>query len=367
MTSAADLTQEPLHGDMHDGLSARRHPVQVSWDDAGLTLAGADIAERLDWAQLTWIDSLPEAILLGRTDRPGWRLRLGTDAPAALLAKLPVRPRFGKWIDRFGLGKSLIGFAMVSSLVGFVAVNAPTWLGKRVPISWETGMSDDGIEDLSANTCQTKDSAAALAQLVTALDRENADRHLPPITVELIKIDYVNAVALPGGRVLVFDGLLKHIDSPDALAGVIGHEIGHVRERHVMQAMLREFGISMALSGFRSGMTNTLGSMMSLRYSREAETEADSWASKRLGQASISPLPIAGFFTSSEEASGYEQGAMAAYLSSHPDSGLRAKAFRASYRSDMKYRPALDRAQFDAIRYACEDDTKAQVWKPQVL
>ena len=166
---------------------------------------------------------------------------------------------------------------------------------------------------------------------------------------------------------LVFDGLLKQVGSADALAGVIGHEIGHVRERHVMQAMLREFGISMILSGFRSGMTNTLGRMTALRYSREAETEADNWARARLGEAGISPVPIANFFVNSAaEQDPGAQLAMAGYLNSHPDPASRADAFRAAWRSDVHYRPALGSADFNAIRYACEDDTRAQTWRPSV-
>ncbi|MEP6869696.1 MAG: M48 family metallopeptidase, partial [Novosphingobium sp.] len=357
MTSVVLDKAEPLRADMHDGLSARSHPVSVAWGAEGLLVAGEDIADRIEWDDLTWIDSLPEAILLGRAHRQGWRLRLGHDAPADLVARLPRRPRFGRWIDAFGFGKSLACCAAISSLVGLVVLNTPSWLGRKVPISWETGMSDDGVEDLSASTCHTPGSEAALAQLVGKLDRDNSDGHLPRVRVELIKLDYVNAVALPGGRVLVFDGLLKQVGSADALAGVIGHEIGHVRERHVMQAMLREFGISMILSGFRSGMTNTLGRMTALRYSREAEAEADDWARARLAEANISPIPIANFFVGTAEQDPYSQSAMAAYLNSHPDPVGRAKLFRAAYRSDLKYRPALNGGQFDAIRYACEDDT----------
>ena len=97
----------------------------------------------------------------------------------------------------------------------------------------------------------------------------------PPVRVQLIKLDMINAVAVPGARVLVFDGLVQQARSPDELAGVIGHEIGHVRKRHVMQAMLREFGLSALLSQSKSALGNTLGQLTALRYSRQAEGEAD--------------------------------------------------------------------------------------------
>lgn len=353
---------ERVHADMNDGVTARRYAVDVIWGASGIALAGESVADTVAWENLTWIDTFPEAILLGRTDRPGWRMRLPADAPAGLVSRLPQRPRFGRWIDRFGLGKSLIVCAGISSLVAFVAVNTPAWLGRRIPVAWETGMSDDGLEDLSANTCHTPASDKALAKLAAMLDRDNKDGHLEPVRIELIKLDIVNAVALPGGRVLVFDGLAKQVQSPDALAGVIAHEIGHVRQRHVMQAMLREFGISMILSGFKSGVTNTLGRMTALRYSREAETEADDWARASLSKADISPVPAAVFLEGTAEQSPDTQFTMAEYLNSHPDPIGRADAFRAASRPDRHYRTALDDAEFAAVHFACEEDGKAKTW-----
>ena len=357
-------TEAFVAADLNDGMTARRHQAHVTWGPDGLGVNADELAETIAWSSLIWIDLLPEAILLGRKDRPGWRLRLGRDAPADLVARLPQRPRFGQWIDRFGFGKSLACFVAVSGIVAFVAINTPSWLGRRVPMSWEAGMSDDNLEDLSANTCHTPASDAALAKLSAMLDYENKDGSQPPVRIEIIKLDMVNAVALPGGRVLVFDGLLKQIDSPDTLAGVIGHEIGHVRERHVMQAMLREFGISMVLSGFKSGVTNTLGRMTALSYSREAESEADVWARASLAQADISPVPTAGFFTGSADEAPYAQYAMAAYLNSHPDPASRADAFRSAFRRDRNYRPALTVPQFAAIQTACEDDLEAKPMMP---
>jgi len=152
MTRAATDTAELLLGEVHDGVSARRHSVRLEWSAEGITLVGDGIMDHLGWETLTWIDLLPEAILLGRADQSGWRLRLDRGAPGDLIAKLPGRPRFGSWIDRFGFGKSTACFAAVSSAVAVLLVNTPNWLGRRVPIAWETGMTDDGIEDLSAYT-----------------------------------------------------------------------------------------------------------------------------------------------------------------------------------------------------------------------
>lgn len=361
----ANSSDEPLPGELHDGRTALTRSVAVEWDDAGISLTSTEGAmDRIAWHRLTWLDTLPEAILIGRRDGSAWRLRLGRDAPPAFTANLSRPPRFGRWIDRIGLIPSLAACLMVSGLVAWLAINTPGWLGRRVPLSWEAGMSDDGMEDLAGSTCHTPAADAALAGLAARLDRERPDPSLPTVRIELIKLDMVNAVALPGGRVLVFDGLVQRIGSPDVLAGVIGHEIGHVRQRHVMQAMLREFGISMVLSGFKSGVTNTLGRMTALRYSREAESEADEWSRQRLAQADVSPIPTADFFTVLAEYGGYPDSGVAAYLNSHPDPESRAMAFRAAFHSDRSYRVSLDPQAFAAVREACARDTRAKPWEP---
>ncbi|WP_421846419.1 M48 family metallopeptidase [Novosphingobium sp.] len=360
MTAEIDAGTEAVAAWLYDGFTANRHLVTAEVDREGLALTGADLADHVPWISLTAIDILPEGIRLGRSDRPGWRLIVPADAPPALLARLPAPPRYGRWIDRFGFFPMLLVFALISSGVAYVAVNTPNWLGQRLPVSWETGMSDDGLKDLAANTCHTPESDAALAALVAELDEAPSGGDQATIRIELIKADIANAVALPGGHVLLFDGLAEGLDSPDALAGVIGHEIGHVRKRHVMQAMLREFGISMVLSGLKSGVTNTLGRMATLRYSREAETEADQFARTRLSAAAISPMPTARFFETLAEQDRSEGLATAAYLNSHPDPAARGAAFREAYRRNIAYRPALDAAGFRAIQLACAKDRGAK-------
>jgi Zn-dependent protease with chaperone function len=340
--------------ELFDGVSARRQIVWLRWDAAMLSLAGAaGAAEQLDWSQLILIDILPEVFVLGRADRPGWRLKLGRDAPAELVAHLPRPRRFGSWIDRFGLAQSVIAFAAVSAALVMTVVTAPGWLGPRVPLAWERAMGDDLVGDLSADTCSTPASDAALAALAGELDRGGRAPDVPPVRIQLIRFGAINAVAVPGARILVFDGLVQAIGSPDALAGVVGHELGHVRKRHVMQAMLRQFGLSLLLGGWTSGMGNVLGQFTAMHYSRDAESEADAWSRARLAEDDISPLPTADFFALLARNEPYQQAGLAAYFASHPDTSAREQAFRAAYRPDRAYRPALTDAQFSAILGAC--------------
>ena len=161
----------------------------------------------------------------------------------------------------------------------------------------------------------------------------------------------VNAVALPGGQVMLFDGLVQQADSPEELAGVLAHEVGHVRERHVMTALLRQFGLSILLAGADSGLA-------AMGYSRDAEREADDYARARMAQSNISPMGAAGFFERMAESQGDNEDAPAVigWLASHPSSGERAEAYRAAAEEDTDYPPVLTEAEFAALKSMCAQD-----------
>ena len=172
----------------------------------------------------------------------------------------------------------------------------------------------------------------------------------------------VNAVALPGGQVMLFDGLVQQADSPEELAGVLAHEVGHVRERHVMTALLRQFGLSILLAGADSGVTNGVFGLAAMGYSRDAEREADDYARARMAQSDISPMGAAGFFERMAESQGDSEDAPAVigWLASHPSSGERAEAYRAAAKEDADYPPVLTEAEFAALKSMCAQDSDVE-------
>jgi Zn-dependent protease with chaperone function len=102
------------------------------------------------------------------------------------------------------------------------------------------------------------------------------------LTFCIVKSDTENAYALPGGRIVVYTGLLEKLHSSDELAALLSHEVAHITGRHAVKKLCRDMSTSMLVSiafGNASGATNTLyasaGSLYSLTYSREFEQEAD--------------------------------------------------------------------------------------------
>ncbi len=188
---------------------------------------------------------------------------------------------------------------------------------------------------------------------------KNTER--PDVTYKFTVLDspMVNAFALPGGYVYVTRGLLALANSEAELAGVIGHEIGHITARHsaerFSQGMLASLGtaaISIALDSPDVSKMAGLGSDLYLKsYSRGQEHEADTLGIRYLHRATYDPHGMASFLKNLDQNSQLEgqiEGASGdgfSYFSTHPrtaDRVAQASATAAQYpatdyKSDHSY------------------------------
>lgn len=341
----------------YDGRTARRRTPRLLPAEDSFTLADElGVEGPFAWTELIARDTMGGEAVYELKGRPGWRLGLGADIPPEIAAHLPHAARYGQWIDRFGLGRSVPVLAVIAFVVGFAILSAPRWIAPYVPTSWERRMGDAMVGDMGKRICRGPGGQAALDALAAKLDPPGAEK----IDAYVIDIPMVNAVTLPGGKILVFRGLLADAKSADEVAGVLGHEIGHVRHRDVLAAMLRQMGLSVLLGGIGSDVSGTFNSLLAATYSREAESAADRFALEALGRAGISPGPTAGFFkrlAKGEEKLGRAKLALG-YLSSHPMSGARERLFAAGAK-ERTWAPALDAAQWTALRDICANDHDA--------
>lgn len=342
----------------YDGQSARRHEGVARWDGGDdLLLSGEESELRVALSDLTFVERGVMDGAYSRKADDGFRLVFTGVVPEALAARLPRGQKFGKWIDGLGLPKAALILAGISAALVALVMTAPTWLGPRVPPAWERKIGDAMLGDLGNRMCHTPQADAALAKLTARLDPET------PITrVDIANIGMVNAVALPGGQVLIFDGLLQEAENADQLAGVVAHEIGHVRERHVMQALLRQFGLSILLGGLNSDIGQGVFGVASTSYSRDAEREADQFSRDQLARADISPEGTADFFEYLKKEAGDSPEWMA-WVASHPVPAEREEAFRKAKVKGKNYRPALSEAEFEELQYACRDDPDVEDWE----
>lgn len=342
-----------------DGESALRHGGTAVWDGGDtLMLRRFDgLTRHLDLADLRFQEMRPDAVSYGLHSEPDFRLLLPPDLPAELAERLPARHEFGRWVDRIGLAKAAIAFAAVSAAVVALFLTAPGWLGPMIPVSWERRMGEAMVGDFGNRICRTPEGDAALQRLARRLDSGAT-----PIKLGVANIGLVNAAALPGEQVLVFDGLVQQAETPEELAGVLAHEIGHVRERHVMTAILRQFGLSILVSGADSTVGSQALGALSLDYSREAESEADAYARRRLSAADISPAGAARFF---ERAAGDEDlPEWTSWVDTHPSSAGRARAFHSAVQRGHAYQPALSETEFAALKRMCDEDPDVEDLNP---
>lgn len=176
--------------------------------------------------------------------------------------------------------------------------------------------------------------------LLTRLCNENnIDRN--SIHIHVLKKDDVNAFALPGGRIVLFSGLINYADTPEELTGVIAHELAHLQLDHVMKKLIKEVGLSVILSmttGSGDMVRETARILSSTAYDRNLEREADRQAVDYLINAGIDPEPYANFFfklsTRSPEAMKY-----LSIISTHPNLEERA-ADILEYSRDKHFSPS---------------------------
>ena len=165
-----------------------------------------------------------------------------------------------------------------------------------------------------------------------------------------------NAIALPGGRVYLFEGLLDVAQTPDEIAGVLGHELGHVHHRDGMR-MLIESGGSSFLFGLLFGDVTGSGAamlaarlMLNARYTREAETRADEFAIGVMHGLGRLSQPMGELLV---RVTGNQRGQSPGILASHPFSEDRLARMKAADKAATAL-PILDDAEWKALKAICK-------------
>jgi Zn-dependent protease with chaperone function len=148
-----------------------------------------------------------------------------------------------------------------------------------------------------------------------------------------------NALALPGGTIVLTDELVKLIPgNDDAVLGVLGHEFGHVRQRHAMRQLVQVsavgFAVSVAFGDYGTLISSAPVLLATLGYSRDAEREADAESVQLMRAVGISPRAMVTFFEAIErwraeqKRDGREDDAIGLAFSSHPATTERIAFFR---------------------------------------
>lgn len=220
---------------------------------------------------------------------------------------------------------------------------AATQLTRQVPLSWETSVSDKALRDMDAGWLHPSKLPPARQQELRARFDALAGRVSPELRryrgyAPRLQLQFrsglgANAFALPGGTIVMTDGIVEAAAQrglgDGALLGVLAHEIGHVMHRHTTRLVVEQgvlnIGLGLAL-GDLSTLASTGASVLTgLAYRRSHETEADCFAVALMNSAGLPAAPMADLLLQID-AGGPQAGAgWMSLLSSHPDTPQRAR------------------------------------------
>jgi Zn-dependent protease with chaperone function len=366
MTSA---TKVP--GRYNDGASARTRAVEISFGETELTLVGDGPTETIPYADLVLIDGAEgDEVRLSRKSIADARLIVPESARALFTAHAPqILSRAGERSRGLLLIGGLVGAgaALIAALfVGIPMAAEP--LSRVTPKSVEVTMGDNVASQIEFMmppcTGLRAERAMAAAQPLFAELEAAADPGFK-ITYQFVEMEAPNALALPGGRVMITSGLLDTLENSDELAAVVAHELAHVKNRDGMVALYRNAGLSILLevitggTGLATQAVLLAGQATQMRHTRGQEEEADRLAMDFMDTANRDPAALARAFKRlktfiQEEEDGKKPGnfEIPEWLASHPDLDKRIEAAQARAKPDRAQ--PLSGEAWETVRQACQ-------------
>ncbi len=293
-----------------DGVTSTHRDVAVALAPSGLLISAQDGRLLAEWPydEIEGLGAPDNVLRLGRRGSATLeRLEIFDPAFAAEIdARASLVDRTGSLQRRQRMRVIGWSVAATASLVVVAWFGVPAIAARLTPLlppvaerklgdavnMQVRAMLDSHKTGASFDCGMTASETAGRAALDKMLRRLEAAAGLAlPLRANVVRRDEANAVALPGGQVYVFRGLIAKADTADEVAGVIAHEIGHVAHRDGTKAVLHGAGLSflfgMLLGDFVGGGAVVFAAKTVLQssYSREAETEADAYGADLMNRA----------------------------------------------------------------------------------
>ncbi|MDN4987964.1 M48 family metallopeptidase [Bradyrhizobium arachidis] len=315
-----------------DGLSSRRRQVVLTLGDALEIVEPSDgqaTVTRWAYAEIRRADSPAGTLRLTSMSAPPLaRLEIRDAAlSAGLVARCPSideHQTTGRGVAKI-VGWSVAAAVSIVSVVLFGVPLAADRLAPLVPKPIERRIGD--ASEVQVKTifrgaaCDDAAGQAAFRKLVNRL-RDAAGLDDDSMTAGVLRTSVPNAFALPGGKVYLLSGLLDKAENPDELAGILAHELGHLKHSDNMRGLIYNGGTSFLIGLLFGDVTGSSAvifasrSVVEASYSREAETNADTFAIEIMHALGRSPKPAAELMfriTGKEGGSG-----LSTILASHP-------------------------------------------------
>jgi predicted Zn-dependent protease len=365
-------------GIFFDGLVSKRREVTVELRSDGIAVRDPverDQFARWPYGELEEIAAPPGVLRLARRGgTPLARLEVRDEELAAAIDELSVPVTRANTAAERRARLKVVGWSVAAavSLAVAAAFGVPALAGSiapLVPLHAERILGE-AVDTQIRAMLDTKNAGSAfecgsgtgesegrdaLVKLVAILE---ASAKLPiPLNATAIRKDDANAVALPGGHIYVFQGIIEKAETVDELAGVIAHEIGHVAHRDGTRSVIQAAGLSflfgMLLGDFVGGSAVVFGAKALLQssYSRDVEAAADRFSVELMGRVGADPRALGVIL---KRIGGAEHPGMRILLD-HPETEGRVAAIDAAAAATpvTSSIPLLEAAEWQALKHIC--------------
>lgn len=261
----------------------------------------------------------------------------------------------------------------LSSSAPLIAAMVPIEVEERIGKSTveQVTLLFGGFKSSDELTCRRRDGLRALdamTEQLTAVDDSPYE-----FKIRVLDIPIPNAFAAPGGYIVIFRGLIDLAETPDEVAGVLAHEMGHVTHQHSMTHLVRSIGFQALIVPLISGgamAADVLSEMgqaaLQASYTRELEEDADRVAVELMNRAGLKAATFTdllyrieqefGTLPEEDETDGGrsddESFSFPDMMATHPSTPDRARMVRELAAPDGE--AGLDEAQWQALRSICD-------------
>jgi predicted Zn-dependent protease len=240
------------------------------------------------------------------------------------------------------------GFGAI--FIALILAGGFNWIVDLLPPATETKLAKK-IPVFDDSSCKpSKEAESALEKIRKRLVRPGDEDF--SMRFQVVRDSEVNAFAFLGGAIYINSGLLHEAFNADEVAGVIAHEMSHVRNRDVLHGMAGQLltAFLFAQVGDSTVLTKIFTHAANLKYTRTQEEAADRGAIARLQAAHISTQPLANFFKRLPSLGAFAN----AMLSDHPDSIARSQMAAAAKVEDAH--PVLEDNEWQALKSTCQNE-----------
>ncbi len=268
----------------YSGKTSNPNVVEIDIQDTFLSIRGISIAVDWEYKQIGYSQFMGKhKILLQYGEFPHQYLEFeeNSESYQNIQTRIIRKSTHLKSMNyRFAVSifSIILSFVILLGLSYFVFLPKITaYLAMQIPQKQEIDLGNKIFE----NTIDKSKIDSKKSDLLNKFARKINFQSSYPLKFSVINENIINAYAIPGGNIVVYDAIIEKIQSESELAALLAHEVSHINKKHSLQSLSREISGSIILSliigdyGIINGLLMKANEVYGLSFSRQMETQAD--------------------------------------------------------------------------------------------